>query len=496
MFQSWQDQHPEAGALAALSPGVPLATMLVDLSPRDVDDAALIEMLAAWERLISWAAAAQAEVINEIMDRTPSSALDFVEDDVAGRLGVSRRAAEMKVVLATLLHRAPAVARALAGGELDVRKAQVITEGTAHLTVDEAVGIHAEVLPGAAERTAPQLRAAVRRLDLALDPRAGERRHRAERERRAVSVTPASCSMAWFTAYLPADDAMRVMTAVDAVAGPAAAGDPRGVDARRADALVQVMTRILDSGVGPGGPLPERQHRRPHLQVTASATTLVGLDDAPAVLAGFGPIPAEMARRIAAEATWRPLLTSASTGELLGRSATTYRPPPALAGTVVDRDVTCTVPGCRVPAIRCDIDHLRPFDPDRPAGEQTCLSNLHALCRRHHRLKTSGRWRADRDPETGVTAWLTSTGHVYLRDPVPIGPVLIDPVLIDPVPRDPMTSEPLLIDPVHPPPRRVRRTVPFDDDDAPRAAIPRSATPTGSAGPTAVEGRSLGDPPF
>jgi hypothetical protein len=34
-------------------------------------------------------------------------------------------------------------------------------------------------------------------------------------------------------------------------------------------------------------------------------TTLIGIDDQPAFLHGYGPITAEVARRIAANGTWR-----------------------------------------------------------------------------------------------------------------------------------------------------------------------------------------------
>ena len=129
-----------------------------------------------------------------------------------------------------------------------------------------------------------------------------------------------------------------------------------------------------------------------------------------------------MARRIAAGATWRPVLTDERTGELTARGAGTYRPPAALAGLVVDRDVTCTFPGCRVPAGRCDLDHIRPFDERLPAEHQTRVDNLQALCRHHHRLKTHSTWSPERDPVTGRTQWRSPTGHTYTRDPVPTDP--------------------------------------------------------------------------
>ena len=426
MFESWGVRHPVAARLADAPPGVDLVTALADLDVADLDDAAVLEVIAGWERVAGWVVAAQATAIGELGRRARSGrAIDLVGDDVAARLGTTRRAAELKVDLAVALAGAPVVHDALASGVIDVAKARVLTTETAHLSASDAAALHAQVLPGAPTCTAPQLRAQVRGLDLATDPAAAERRHATERAKRGVTMTPAPCSMAWLTAYLPADDAMVIMTGLDALAAACAPADqdPRGIDARRADALTDTLRHVLDTGTGPTGPLPLRQHRRPHLQVTASATTLLGLDHHPATLDGYGPIPATMARTIAAQATWRPLLTDPHTGELTARGTTTYRPTAALAGAVIDRDTTCTFPGCRIPSHHCDLDHITPFNHDRPAPGQTTAGNLHAICRHHHRLKTQGHWTPVRDPATGVTTWTSTTGHTYTRDPIPIDPL-------------------------------------------------------------------------
>ncbi|HEY3259488.1 MAG TPA: DUF222 domain-containing protein, partial [Pseudonocardiaceae bacterium] len=61
--------------------------------------------------------------------------------------------------------------------------------------------------------------------------------------------------------------------------------------------------------------------------------------------AGYGPIPADMTRELAADATWRRLLTDPTSGTLLDVGRTTYKPPTALADFVRARDVTCRFPG-------------------------------------------------------------------------------------------------------------------------------------------------------
>jgi Domain of unknown function (DUF222) len=171
---------------------------------------------------------------------------------------------------------------------------------------------------------------------------------------------------------------------------------------RRAEGTGQVARLTAATAVG-----NRRQARRAaaaakaRVQVTVPITTLLGLDDAPAELAGYGPIPAAMAREIAADATWRRLLTDPASGALLDYGATTYRPPASLAGHVQTRDKTCVFPGCIQPADTCDLDHRVPF----PHGP-TSADNLQPTCRHHHRCKQNPGWTVTRDPNGGHT-WTT-----------------------------------------------------------------------------------------
>ena len=68
-------------------------------------------------------------------------------------------------------------------------------------------------------------------------------------------------------------------TALQGLLGPRPKNDERSPGQRRADALVELATRTLDSGQ-----LPVRGGQRPHLTVTASLETLRGDPGAPAAL--------------------------------------------------------------------------------------------------------------------------------------------------------------------------------------------------------------------
>lgn len=404
-------------AIAAAAPDPGLVAVLAAMDPAAADVGVLVEGIAAWERVIAWAGARQAQLITAFTDREERrTPLRFLVDHLAVRLAVSRRALEVKLDLADTLSMWPAVADLMSSGAIDATKARAIGDGLTVITPENRGIVLDTVLPDAPRLTAPQMRHRIRKVAAEVDPPADERRMEREAERRCVTMTPASDGMAWLTAYLPADAAASCLTALDALAANADPADPRGMDARRADALTDILRHVLDTGIGPYGEVPTQQRRRPHIQVTVPAGSLLGLDDAPAELAGYGPIPASMARAIAADGTWRRILLD-DQGVVCCGGHDSYRPGADLTGTIAARDATCTFPGCRVPARRCDLDHITPFDPERPAVEQTHAGNLHALCRHHHQLKTIGTWGVTRDPRSGTTTWTDPLGRTYRRDP-------------------------------------------------------------------------------
>jgi hypothetical protein len=105
-----------------------------------------------------------------------------------------------------------------------------------------------------------------------------------------------------------------------------------------------------------------------------------------------------------------------------------YRPSAGLADFVRCRDLTCRFPGCDCPADLCDIDHTIPYG----LGGSTHASNLKALCRKHHLLKTfwcgTGGWCDEQLPD-GTVVWTAPTGHTYRTQP---GSRLLVPALCRP----------------------------------------------------------------
>ena len=272
---TWEERHAIATELEWQAASADLAARLAALDPAAMDDEAVVEGIAAWERVSAWAAGQQARWVAELSARASSgSAVDRVTDEIATRLGVTRRAAEVKVELAVGLRRHPELAAALRDGWLSARKAEVLLHDTEHLPRALADAVIARVLATADERTVPQLRADVRAAELALDAEAAAARHAEARRDRCVRLVPAPDAMAWIHALLPAADAATVMTALDGVSAAREPGDERTADQRRADALAAMARRVLDSGLGPdGAPLQVRQHRRPHLLITVAGAS-------------------------------------------------------------------------------------------------------------------------------------------------------------------------------------------------------------------------------
>lgn len=174
----------------------------------------------------------------------------------------------------------------------------------------------------------------------------------------------------------------------------------------RADLMVALVD---DDPTGEARPAA----RHPLIQVTVAASTLAGLDDLPGELSGHGPIPASLARAVAADpsGTWRRLLTD-DAGALLDYGRRAYRPPAELARHVAARDRTCRFPTCNLPASTCEVDHVRSWQE----GGTTAAANLQVLCRRHHHLKHEAGWRVTRRPD-GSTEWTSPTGHRYCTPP-------------------------------------------------------------------------------
>lgn len=218
------------------------------------------------------------------------------------------------------------------------------------------------------------------------------------------------------------------------------------------------------SDPGPGQPAP-----RGTIHLTMPLASWLGWSESPGEAAGYGPLDADDARALATwlaahpATTWCVTLTDtggrpvahgcaglvpgpaearagpppAGGGAPPGvaawlrritvtplqisvcthpREGSGYQPGPRLRHLIQVRNASCTAPGCRRPAQRCDLDHTIPHH----LGGRTCECNLGPVCRRHHRCKQAPGWDLSQ-PRPGVMRWTTPAGRTYTTAPTVYG---------------------------------------------------------------------------
>jgi hypothetical protein len=167
--------------------------------------------------------------------------------------------------------------------------------------------------------------------------------------------------------------------------------------------------------------------------VVVPIQSLMGIDEAPGQLLGYGPIPVAVIRAVAAapDSVWRRMLTDPA-GNLVDLSTASYRPGKVLDLAVTIRDGTSRFPRSNASAVGGEFDHTVPY----PTGGTT-YGNGGKLSRRDHRVKHAPGWRVIQ-PEPGHFTWTTPTRHTYRIGPAdqPAGR-WPKPWQLDPDPPDP-----------------------------------------------------------
>lgn len=486
------------GVLDVCAPSGTLAG-LTDAASRDgrlsdLDDDELIGVLRAWHRLESWCASGGLAAIAELARRRPADRVapgppggfpeqlsEFTGDEVAAALTLTGRAADTCLGVALdLAVRLPGTARALDEGIIDRPKARLIAEATRILTDEHAGQVEARILPAAGKQTTGQLRAAVARAILAVDPDAATRRREEAQQDPRVRRWQEDAGTAALAGYgLPPADVLAADQRITARARALRdAGLPGTLDQLRARAYLDALlgqdstpltepdqpapssatpaqSGARDPASSPGPSAPDDQRLAARVNLTVPLLTHLGLAAEPGQVAGFGSVDPSLARDLAGRAAAHPasrfcLNITGSDGQPIGHGCVPGRPPdlsragsPGFTVTISPlargdcehrhqeagyqpsrslqhliwaRTPTCAAPGCRNPAARCDLDHTKPYD----RGGRTCECNLAPLCRHHHRCKQSEGWQLDQ-PAPGVMRWITPAGRHYITAP-PAGP--------------------------------------------------------------------------
>jgi hypothetical protein len=441
---------------------------------RSVTDAERVDQLQALEALKSAAAAAQARVAADlhasVVAAHAAAGLPASERGrgVAAQVALARRDSPHRGGRHLGLARAltaemPHTLAALSAGWLSEWRATVLVRETACLTredratVDAALCADPATLDGAGDGAViARARALAAQLDAASVAR---RASRAASERR-VTLRPAPDTMANLGALLPVADGVATYAALQKAADAArAAGDTRTRGQVMADTLVERVTGRGRTWVVTPDTAPEteavgsRVSQDLMVNLVMTDRTLFAGEAEPAQIAGYGPVPAALARelvhgdpppaapvgdsdvrdadsgdvdRAAARVFLRRVFTHPATGELVAMESRARAFPPGLRRLLVARDQTCRTPWCDAP-IR-HTDHAMPHAD----GGSTDAANGQGLCEACNYAKESPGHRARAGPgdrpgvhEIRIT---TPTGHSYVSRPPPqpawVGPAV------------------------------------------------------------------------
>jgi hypothetical protein len=401
--------------------------VLVDL---DGDESALVERIAELEWLKAAAAAGQARIA-AALDETRRAA-----EAAAGVPAAKRgRGLASEVALArrdsparggqhlgfakALVHEMPHTLAALETGMLSEWRATLIVRESACLGVEDRRTLDAELCAdasGLAGLGDARIKAAAKSIAYRLDPQAiVDRAVRAESER-TVTIRPAPDTMTYVTALLPMTQGVSVYAALRRAADTCF--DGRGRGQVMADTLVERVT-----GRPAEVPVPVAVNL-----VITDESLLAGNTD-PARIAGYGPVPAAIGRRLIAtavrdrrsRATLRRLYKHPPSGALVAMESRARLFPTGLARFIDLRDDTCRTPYCDAP-IRHH-DHARPHVRDGP----TSATNGLGECEACNYAKEAPGWKVtttcdDQGCHTAEFTTPTGARHQSTAPPLP-GPV-------------------------------------------------------------------------
>jgi len=398
--------------LETMTPGPAMATVLASIDRDGLSGDELVSVLVAHRRLASHYVGESYRDIATIEAVTGDDADQHHQsvENTAGEIGaalcLTRRSAEAETHLALeLTRRLPAVLSALLRGDIDVRRARVLVRGTDHLPVAVGREIVDGLLDEAGELTSGQLTSRLQRRCLEHDPDSAQERYERSVEQRRVYAAPNPEGTAnLYGLDLPPDRVTAFTRYLDQAARKLRReGDRRTMDELRADILLDVLAGTRNPADGPvnGG-----------IHMSVGLTTLAGLDDQPAVIPGFGPVIADLARQVADQqrrTQWTFTVTDPATGDIVCTGTTRRRPTEPQQRRIQARYPTCVWPGCRMPSVDCDLDHRHPH----AEGGCTHDHNLAPLCRHHHRIRHQANWTYQR-LDNGDHQWTSPLNRTYI----------------------------------------------------------------------------------
>ncbi len=384
-----------------------------------VPDAELVDRIRLLEEVKAAAAAAQARATTafaaaqEEAQRRAGVSERRVGTGIASQVGLDERESPARAQRyvgwsRVLTEELPRTYAALAAGRTTEWRAQLVARETIWLSREQRAVVDREVALRLEQWGDRQVEAEVKKLSYRLDPRGYVDRSAGHAKDRRVTVRPAPETMSYLTGYLrwrkewpssprsrpqPRHARHRATTARATRSWPTCSCQRLTGQAEAHLVPVEVSVVITDQALFNTGP---------------------GADE-PAHVDGFGPVPAELARRLlldgdAAARGWlRRLYADPTTGELASIDARRRLFEGSLRRLLIARDHWCRTPWCDAPIRHAD--HVVAAAVDGP----TELANGQGLCEACNQAKESPGWaartrRRGRSREVGTT---TPTGRRY-----------------------------------------------------------------------------------
>ncbi|NYI78167.1 HNH endonuclease [Nocardioides panzhihuensis] len=391
--------------------------------PLGASEGELVDWIARLEEIKCVAEAVQAEAAVRLEEATRARQAEAgvpsrkLSEGVASQIALARRVspakgAKLLGLAKILVAEMPHTFALMKAGLFSQWQATILARETACLSLDDRRVIDYQLCaldpdgepPAAVTMGLRQLENAAKTLAITLDQESVVKRAaNAEKDRR-VSVRPAPDTMTWLGVLLPIKDGVAVYAALDQAAKAAqAAGDERTRGQVMADTLVDRVTgRTTTDGAKP----------RIEVKIVMTADALTNDSDEPAVVEGYGPVPAAWAREALndAEVFVRRLFTDPA-GQLVAMESRSRKAPDGLAEFITTRDGgICRTNGCDAP-IR-NIDHAQ----RHADGGETKAANLQGLCERCNQAKEALGWQARPAPDGSIIT-ITPTGHTYVSPP-------------------------------------------------------------------------------
>lgn len=439
--------------------------------------AALIDVIACLEEAKNAIAATQAHAqslfiaqqrLGQARSGVPREKLGagLAQQVALARRESPHRGRQLSELAEVLVRELPHTMNAFTLGQISEYRAGLVAKETVFLSLEDRAHVD-ELICGDPSAVGllgtRELAAAARKEAYRLDPEAFVKRHEKAVGERYVSLRPAADGMTFLTALIPLKQGVRILATLTKVADSAqAAGDERSKGQVMADALMHRLIRHApcDEGAGTisdhrGMPAGDRAGsdatgtestwmqaaggtREPWctannepdiaLELVMTDRSLFGSAKDPAVLVGYDPIPAPIARAMvlgdggasgSVPRVWlKRLFTHPESNALLAMDSRSRLFPEGMKEFLRLQDQRCQTPYCDAP-IR-EYDHVKAY----AAGGLTTIENGQGLCASCNQAKEAPGWSFERTsgPESipRGTEISTPTGHRYISTAPPL----------------------------------------------------------------------------